>query len=1503
MSGEPKQTDSQWSSGSSFGQQDVHVGGDVVGRDKISASGGQFIASDRIVHQIQSTSLTALHQLPAPLPDFVNRERDLAGLLESVDKGANLLSLHGMGGVGKTALALVLARRLALRYPDAQLFLDLRGSSPDPVLPAEAMLQVIRAYHPVTILPEKESELGALYRSLLNGQRTLLLFDDAANAEQVKPLIPPTHCLLIITSRRKFSLPGLRPTSLELLSAEDARELLLRIAPDIGPRAGAITKLAGYLPLALRLVGNVLAERPDLTPEDLEHQLRDASRRLQLTGVETSMGVSYGTLDADLQWQWRILSVFPGSFDLAAAAAVWEAELEPARESLSALIRYSLLDFEPDQERYRIPTLVRDYALARLAPGERDEAALRHARHFLRVLRDVDAQELGLVDRLRQLDSDWNNIRAGQAWAAANQQDNDLAARLCTDYPLGSEPILTIRLAPREMVRWLEEAITSARRLNDRAAEGQHLSALGRTHADLGNTRRAVELYEAAQLIARELRARPAESNLLGRLGNAYAESGDSRRAIGLYKEALAIASEIGDRRNESSLLGGLGNAYADLGEIRRAIEVYEQAIAVAREFGDLQAESAHLGNLGQAYASLGEIRRAVEIYERALNTAREIRDRRSESNFLGRLGVAAAETGDARRAIAFYEQALAIAREVGDRLSEGAHLGNLGLAYSALGETGRAIELYEQRLAIARDVGDRRGEGNALGNIGNAYMAQAERQPALKYYQEARVIAREIGDRLGEATASGGLGDAYLGLGDVDAAINQYERQLAMVRELGHRPQENIALRALGKAYAAQGDAQRAVGFFRQALAIVRELGDLRSEGDVLWELSEAERERGDHLEAARSAAQALIIYNRIQLPNQIDQAKIAVLAYLEHEQSEVRQVALAAVAERAADNDQVRIAIQLRLDDSDEHVRQLAVETLAGLAPDDAGVRQALLARLNDSSPVVQQAVIQALSGLMASDPEVRAALFPRLSRPSYERPSLDLIAREFFAAAGIEVRPLTNPLEFVCHPTADFWRPMIVAPVYTSCLLGHPLNRNNVMAVYEAARAISAAPKLIFVVIDQTPDEGGLIEIGALRAAEGVQVIPVDDAVIQQGRELQKEQEKLREHLQRFIGRRNHYDVRNPVVDRLNFFGREPRANELAEVLEQGRPLGLFGLRKMGKSSFMRHLRDRATFPVAYVDLQAGEELTALYNRILGSWQRSLRVRLPQFNWTPPVIVAEASSSFVTAVHDLIARLEVLGHTSRLGLFIDEIEVMVPRPSAGTGSLSLEELNRYLSFARALRGLVQETDRLSLLVVGVDPQFNRVSRWHGQQNPFYQFFREEYLGPLSRDECVQMVRNIGRQMDLDYTDEAASFVAEVSGGHPFLARQLCSSAIEALGTSGVSRIELSHLVQAAERFIRQPGTADLLNENGLWGEVTDPALWPMLQVIENRAILTGLSRSDGQPEAVLVAGGSDRTAREKSVFELEHRTVLGRLEQMLMIRFDLFKQWIERYQVRME
>ena len=187
-----------------------------------------------------------------------------------------------MGGIGKTALALKLAELLESRYPDAQFFLDLKGASAQPLTVAECLAHIVRAYHPAAKLPDSESELRGLYLSVLKGQRALLLMDNAASAAQVEPLIPPAGCLLLVTSRQHFTVPGLAAKNLDLLSATDARKMLLTIAPRIKTHADEIASLCGHLPLALRLAAAAIVKYRNLSAVDYVQRLRDRQQRLQL---------------------------------------------------------------------------------------------------------------------------------------------------------------------------------------------------------------------------------------------------------------------------------------------------------------------------------------------------------------------------------------------------------------------------------------------------------------------------------------------------------------------------------------------------------------------------------------------------------------------------------------------------------------------------------------------------------------------------------------------------------------------------------------------------------------------------------------------------------------------------------------------------------------------------------------------------------------------------------------------------------------------------------------------------------------------------------------------------------------------------------------------------------------------------------------------------------------------------------------------------------------------
>ncbi len=692
---------------------------------------------------------TRLHQIQAPVQDFTGRVKELETLLKGIQAGATISGMQGLGGIGKTELARMVASKVQDRYPDAQFVVELKGSSDTPLSSADALARVIQSVHPDARLPEDEADLRKIYLSVLDGMKAIILAADAASDKQVRPLMPPPSCLLLVTSRKHFVLPGLTPMNLDCLTPQDAADLLLKICPRLDGCAGAIAHACGRLPLALRAAASLLAVRPDIRPEDYIRDLAYEKTRLEKIGdedvdrgVEASLMLSYRQLPAETARVFCQLAVFPGTFDAAAEEVVCQ---DKAHEHLGRLLRYSLAEYDENTSRWRLHDLVRVFAAIRLdAPEhapERPPAEQRFAEHHEQVLSLADDlfQKGGdqILKGLSLFDRERHNIEAGQRWAAAHADAEDAAARLAGNYPGRGAYVLNLRLHARESIRWLDSALAAARRLGDRRAEAGHLGNLGLAYADLGEVRRAIEYYEQGLVIDREIGNRRGEGNALGNLGLAYADLGEVRRAIEYYERCLTIYREIGDRLGEGAALGNLGSGYYRLGDVRRAIEYYEQCLTIHREIGDRRGEGADLGNLGLAYAALGEVRRAIEYYEQGLVIDREIGDRRGEGADLGNLGLAYAGLGEVRRAIECHEQALVIDREIGDRRGEGNALGNLGIAYADLGEVRRAIEYYEQQLTIVREIGDRRGEGAALGNLGVAYKNLGEVRRAIEYYEQ----------------------------------------------------------------------------------------------------------------------------------------------------------------------------------------------------------------------------------------------------------------------------------------------------------------------------------------------------------------------------------------------------------------------------------------------------------------------------------------------------------------------------------------------------------------------------------------------------------------------------------------------------------------------------------------------------------------------------------------------------------------------------------------------
>jgi tetratricopeptide (TPR) repeat protein len=629
-------------------------------------------------HEAPPKPFSPLFSIPTPPADFTGRDAELEAIKAELSRGgtAAISGLSGMGGVGKTVLGLKAAHDLRAEFPDAQIYVEMKGTT-EPIAPEDAMREIILAFEPTTDLrTASPAQLTALYRSLLQGKKALLFFDNALDAMQVKPLVEGIPCAALVTSRRHFALPGLRPTRLDVMSPENAKKLLLELSPRIGEDADKLAKLCGYLPLALRIAGNFLALNESWTVTEYIEKLSNERNRLSELkspddpdlDVEAAIQLSYVQLNKEAQMHWRKLAVFPAPFDYQAAAAVLELAEKETRTQLDLLRHFSFVSFEEEQNQYHLHDLLRDFTRKELKTEENFSASLNHARYYKEIASYADQLYLqggeNILKGLAFFDAHWAHIQKGQAWSS-QEKECEKTLELAMHYPDAGLYCLDLRLHPYTKIAWLETALESTRILKRKHFEGTALGNLSLAYAKLGNTTKAIQYNEQALRIFREVGDRRQEGVALDNLGLNYSDMKDFNKAVRLHTQALEISREVTSQRDEGNALGNLGSVYYALGDISKAISFYEQQLVIVREMGDLRSEGGTLGNLGNTYYKLKNLIKANS----------------------------------------FYEKQLAIAYKIGDQVSAGNAYTNMALAHKALGKPAKAKNLWQQALKIYQTI------------------------------------------------------------------------------------------------------------------------------------------------------------------------------------------------------------------------------------------------------------------------------------------------------------------------------------------------------------------------------------------------------------------------------------------------------------------------------------------------------------------------------------------------------------------------------------------------------------------------------------------------------------------------------------------------------------------------------------------------------------------------------------------------------------------------------
>jgi tetratricopeptide (TPR) repeat protein len=771
--------------------------GNIIGNNNVSfvikCDGSLALAESLRQHFERDRSL---YQLRAPVPDFTGRDHEIQLLTDALCTNSKIVCVSGMAGVGKTELALIAANIKRADYPDAQLFIELGGGGPHPVSASDALITCIHSLHGMSLeLPTGLNDLTKLYRTALNGKRALILIDDASDENQVRPLIPPPGNALIITSRNRLILPGLVHIALKQLAPMDGIELLLKIAPRVSQDvARQICRLCGYLPLAVRAAGSLLAVTEDLDPAYYASQLENERTRLERLGeigvdigVKASLNLSYDSLPPDTARVLRLLSVFPLTFDSLAEETVCE---DPAHGHLTHLVRRNLVLFDSTSSRYSLHDLIKIFTARLISENEKAVALRLHARYYLKVAtRALSLYVQGATKTssgLRLFDSEWENIRAGQAWAAELASEDVEAAELCVKYPWHSWILLSLRQTPRMQIEWVEQALAAALQQGDRYAEGACYSFLGSAYSSLGEIRTSIKLTKRYLDVMRELGKREDEGGALKSIGRGFLDLGKYRRSIIFLERALSVTREVGDRRTESSVLLYLGQSYAALGDTERALQLYEQGLRIARETENLWNQSAILGSIGNIHLShRGNC--ALQYYEEALSISREIGDRKGEAASLNGIGKVYTQIGHPKDAMDYFKQALEIHLEFGDQVGISKTYGDMGLAHSAMDDHRCAIEFYERQLTIAREIGDKQSQADCLGNMADSYLKLDGIDQAIMLREQSLTFFREMGAKPRVCSTTGTLGYLYRLKGDIDYSITLHDQRIALAHELGH--------------------------------------------------------------------------------------------------------------------------------------------------------------------------------------------------------------------------------------------------------------------------------------------------------------------------------------------------------------------------------------------------------------------------------------------------------------------------------------------------------------------------------------------------------------------------------------------------------------------------------------------------------------------------------------------------------------------------------------------
>ena len=815
---------------------------------------------------------TAMFSMRTDIPAFTGRTDELQSLLDAVnaaldglDGAVRAILIHavdGMPGVGKTVFSVHAAHHFADRFPDGNLFVELHGHTPGqaPVPAGEALDSLLRAVGvDPAVIPPKLEDRARLWRDRMAGKRILLVLDDAADHDQVRPLLPGTAgSLVLITSRHRLpALDGVSPLTLDVLSPAQAVDLLERLAgltTDADRRderaVAEIAERCGYLPLAISLAGAQLRAHPRWTARYLADLLTGEHERLEHLAagdrsVSASFSMSFRHLPGTQQRLFRLLGVHPGpEIDAYAAAALIDGSVREARRCLESLRADHLIQ-ETAPGRYQLHDLLRAYA--RTLTTDLDPDDHRHALHRVLTYYRYTAQtanahlpayQTSTNPRMTTAPADMppvDNHADAQAWFtaelptltacvqhAAAGGDKHHAIHLAVTL----QPFLRLNDYTEQARQTHRTALAAAVHIDDRPGQASACTNLGRLQYQQAEYEAAADNHIHALRLYTELGDRLGQANALDNLGDVRRQRGEYDAAADNHVHALRLYTELGDRLGQANALDNLGDVRRQRGEYETAVLNFTGALRLYTELDDRRGQATALTNLGTVQYARGEYEQAAHTLAGALDLYTALGDRRGEVNALMGLGGLRYLRGEYEVAAHNFSRALELCAVLDNRVGQANALLGLGTVLRQRGEYDAADLTLTHALQLCTALDYRWGQATALTYLGTVHRQRGEHETAVLNFSRALELYSGLGDPDGAAETLNNWGDLALDYPDAGDPAACFSQAITIARDIGNAKHEARALAGQARCLLRTSDTGQAIALFREAHVLYQSLG-----------------------------------------------------------------------------------------------------------------------------------------------------------------------------------------------------------------------------------------------------------------------------------------------------------------------------------------------------------------------------------------------------------------------------------------------------------------------------------------------------------------------------------------------------------------------------------------------------------------------------------------------------------------------------------------------------